>query len=103
MERMVKLRTLGNIRFIGELFNHKILPEKIIHHCIQHLLGVDGKAPPGEENVEALCLLFNTVGKQLEEKPKSRRIIDSYFIRMKQLSNNPQTRSKMRFMVDKIL
>ncbi|GLJ48101.1 hypothetical protein SUGI_1015570 [Cryptomeria japonica] len=102
-EKMVKLRTLGNIRFIGELFKHKMIPEKIVHHCVQELLGLDLKAPPAEENVEALCHLFNTVGKQLEENPKSRIINDSYFARMKELGNNPHLASRMRFMVRDVL
>ena len=98
-EKNVKFRTLGNIRFIGEFFKQKMIPEKIVHHCVQELLGQDLKAPPAEENVEALCHLFNTVGKQLEENPKSYIINDSYFARMKELSHNPHLAARMKFMV----
>lgn len=70
---------------------------------IQELLGPDPKICPAEENVEAISQFFNTIGKQLDESPKSRRVNDLYFSRLKELTANTQLAPRLRFMVRDVL
>lgn len=49
--RTAKMRTLGNIRLIAELFKKSVVPEKIVLVCVQDLMG-DPKQEPSENNVE---------------------------------------------------
>ncbi|KAI5061888.1 hypothetical protein GOP47_0022427 [Adiantum capillus-veneris] len=98
-EKLVKLRTLGNIKLIGELFKQKMIPEKIVHYCIRMLLGFDPKTPPAEENIEALCQLLRTVGKQLEESNKSTKVLEVYFSQLKEYCTSSRLPSRIRFLI----
>lgn len=62
-------RSLGNIKFIGELFKLKMLTEAIMHDCVVKLL-----KNHDEESLECLCRLLSTIGKDLDfEKAKVRK------------------------------
>uniref|UniRef100_A0A8C5X9U6 Eukaryotic translation initiation factor 4 gamma 1 n=1 Tax=Malurus cyaneus samueli TaxID=2593467 RepID=A0A8C5X9U6_9PASS len=54
-------RSLGNIKFIGELFKLKMLTEAIMHDCVVKLL-----KNHDEESLECLCRLLTTIGKDLD-------------------------------------
>ena len=55
-------RSLGNIRFIGELFKLQMLSETIMHECIVRLL----KSTSDEESLECFARLITTTGKELD-------------------------------------
>jgi hypothetical protein len=60
-------RSLGNIRFIGELFKLKMLSETIMHECVVRLL----RSSSDEESLECFAGLITTTGKDLD-KPEAK-------------------------------
>lgn len=91
-----KRQGLGLIRLIGELFKLEMLTERIMHVCIKQLL--TNVATPEEEDIESLCRLISTVGKQLDTA-KAKGTIDVYFNRMQHIIDNPSITSRMQFML----
>uniref|UniRef100_A0A673YQP7 Eukaryotic translation initiation factor 4 gamma 1 n=1 Tax=Salmo trutta TaxID=8032 RepID=A0A673YQP7_SALTR len=90
-------RSLGNIKFIGELFKLKMLTEAIMHDCIVKLL-----KNHDEESLECLCRLLSTIGKDLDfEKAKPR--MDQYFAQMDKIIKEKKTSSRIRFMLQDVL
>ncbi|KAL2491341.1 Eukaryotic translation initiation factor 4G [Abeliophyllum distichum] len=89
-------RMLGNIRLIGELYKKRMLTERIMHECINKLLGQFQN--PDEEDVEALCKLMSTIG-EIIDHPKAKEYMDAYFDHMAQFSNNMKLSSRVRFML----
>uniref|UniRef100_A0A8D2AJD8 Eukaryotic translation initiation factor 4 gamma 1 n=1 Tax=Sus scrofa TaxID=9823 RepID=A0A8D2AJD8_PIG len=90
-------RSLGNIKFIGELFKLKMLTEAIMHDCVVKLL-----KNHDEESLECLCRLLTTIGKDLDfEKAKPR--MDQYFNQMEKIIKEKKTSSRIRFMLQDVL
>ena len=100
--RKRKLRTLGTIRFIGELFIRSLLAPAIIRYCITLLLG--DIVSSSDEDIEALCKLIETVGSTMElTTAKDANIniefMNKIFIELNQLSTDKRLSSRMRFML----
>ncbi|KAI4798530.1 hypothetical protein KUCAC02_021985 [Chaenocephalus aceratus] len=90
-------RSMGNMKFIGELFKLKMLTEVIMHDCIVKLL-----KNHDEESLECLCRLLSTIGKDLDfEKAKPR--MDQYFNQMEKIIKDKKTSSRIRFMLQDVL
>lgn len=96
-----KRRMIGNIVFIGELYKEHMLTDKIMHECVFRRLLGDIKNPV-EADLEALCKLMNTIGKVLDV-PKAKGYMDAYFKRMKNLTQNPNIPSRIRFLLLDVL
>lgn len=101
-EKKVKARRrmLGNIRLIGELYKKKMLTERIMHECIQKLLGQC--QDPDEEDIEALCKLMSTIGEVIDQ-PRAKEHMDAYFEMMSKLSSNQKLSSRLRFMLKDVI
>ncbi|XP_029648517.1 eukaryotic translation initiation factor 4 gamma 1 isoform X1 [Octopus sinensis] len=88
-----KRRSIGNIRFIGELFKLNMLTEKIMHDCVSNLL-----KSRDEESLECLCRLLKTVGKEVDSDV-SKGTMKIYFQQMKEIVSEKKTSSRVRFML----
>lgn len=97
-----KRRGLGLMQFIGELYKVQMLTEGVIHDCIDYLLGDDEDPDPEEEEVESLSRLLTTAGKLLD-KPKARTRMDSYFARMKGLSEGGLATFRIKSMLQDLI
>lgn len=104
----IKKQMLGNIKFIGELYKLGMLKEKIMRFCVHSLLkieeyegglrsqtGEDGEMD--EEDHEALCNLFTTIGKTIDNA-KAQPYMRVYFSKIEKLSDDKTLSSRSRFM-----
>ncbi|CAH2254165.1 eukaryotic translation initiation factor 4 gamma 1 isoform X1 [Pelobates cultripes] len=87
-------RSLGNIKFIGELFKLKLLSEATIKDCLIKLLNKNT-----EESMECICQLLTSVGKHLENAQPG---MDNYFNKLNTFIKN-KTSSRIRFLVQDVL
>ncbi|XP_015120443.1 eukaryotic translation initiation factor 4 gamma 1 isoform X2 [Diachasma alloeum] len=99
-DRRIRMKSVGNIRFIGELYKQEMLIAKIMHTCVKHLL-----ATPDEENLECLCKLLTTIGKTLEPKSEP-SVFPGYFNQLAELSSKKSSKkisSRVRFMIQDVI
>ncbi len=112
----IKKQMLGNIKFIGQLYKKGLLKEKIMRYCISSLLKLetddkDSKVPlyhdagdgeMDEEDHEAICNMFETIGSTIDG-PAVATFINVCFIKIKRLSTSDDLPSRSRFMYKDLL
>ncbi|KAK6299851.1 E3 ubiquitin-protein ligase TRIM47 [Coregonus clupeaformis] len=90
-------RSLGNIRFICELFKLKMLTESIVHTCIIKL------SNDGDDNsLECLCTMLSTIGKDLDVE-KARPRMNQYYRNIETIVKNRTTSPRIRYMLQDVL
>jgi len=104
-----KIKMLGNIKFIGDLYKKNLLHESIIHAIITQLLDPQKrpKNPSEESNLEmyneleGCCELLKTVGKEIDSE-KAKDWINQYFKYLQHfyLKRGPP---RIRFMIQDII
>ncbi|XP_050429511.1 eukaryotic translation initiation factor 4 gamma 3-like isoform X2 [Adelges cooleyi] len=96
-ERRLRKRSVGNCRFIGELFKQKILTPNIMLYCIVNLV-----TKHDEEPLECLCNLLKTVGKELEQTYN----LNETFDKLRGLTSKEMKSkipSRIRFMIQDVI
>ncbi|KAL0277381.1 UNVERIFIED_CONTAM: hypothetical protein PYX00_004693 [Menopon gallinae] len=109
-ERRIRMKSVGNSRFIGELYKLKMLTCNIMHQCIVRLLN-EGD----EESLECLCKLLTTVGEGMEKKAneckdgkknESSQDLSNYFKKLSDIAKNKGSKkvsSRVRFMIQDLI
>ncbi|KAK3538854.1 hypothetical protein QTP86_017973, partial [Hemibagrus guttatus] len=92
-----RCHSLGNVKFIGELFKLKMMKEQVMHVCIVKLL-----KDQDEESLKCLCRLLSTIGKNLDLE-KSKPCMDQYVQQMDEIIKERKTSSRIRFMLQDVL
>lgn len=97
-ETKMRKRSVGNIRFIGELYKLRMLTSPIMMRIIGTLL-----ERGDEESLECLCKLLTTIGKILEAQcgtqQKAMSELDKYFKIMDKIVQERQTVTRVRFLM----
>ena len=103
MEVKLRRRSLGNIRFIGELYKLQMLTSRIMHECVKKLLKTTD-----EESLECLCRLLTTVGQELDNETNAKLAkgpaeglneLSVYFKDMSRITKDKNVCSRVRFLM----
>lgn len=107
MEMKLRRRSLGNIRFIGELYKLQMLTARIMHECVKKLLKTTD-----EESLECLCRLLTTVGQDLDTETQGRlskgpinglNDLTVYFKEMSRITQDKKVCSRVRFLMQDVI
>ncbi|CAF1468692.1 unnamed protein product [Rotaria sp. Silwood1] len=98
-----KRRKLGNIVFIGELFQVQMLTDTIIYDCIEYLL----RDKTDEVSLECLCDLLRAIGDKLDAKAKKKHTkkskLEKLYCELNTIVKEEKISARIRFMIQNLL
>lgn len=101
-EFKAKLRILGNIRFVGELFRLGMLSHTIVIGCVVKLMPLDRLPDP--EDLEVLSQLLTTSGAMLDRlNDKTKSFMRECFAKIQQLAHNKVLEARIRFKLQDLI
>ena len=104
-DKAEKRKSLGNIKFIGELFIKGVISYSIVFKCIDILVvniqGIDCVVIKNE-NIECICKLIKTTGKFLDTEDYKTRL-EHYIDILDDISKDTSNDFRSRFMIKDVL
>jgi translation initiation factor 4G len=92
----------GAVILIGEFFIHRLIPEKVMHFCINKLLQTDESGNYDLLDLESLCKLLTTIGEYLD-LGKRKDWMDQYFETLKVITKIESIPKRNRFIVQDVI
>ncbi|SIO73208.1 translation initiation factor eIF-4F [Babesia microti strain RI] len=109
-EQKYKHRMRGNMMFVGELLKRKILAAKVLIACLDQVMLkraeciVDGDIDRGNNHLEAMCTLLQTVGKSFDTcKWKHLPDLDKHLESLKVIGKDDRVSFRIRCIIKNVL
>ncbi|KAJ8376724.1 hypothetical protein SKAU_G00073040 [Synaphobranchus kaupii] len=96
MEGEQHQRSIGNMRFIGELFKLRMVKETVMHNCIIKLL-----ITQSDVALESLCCLLSIIGNILD--CDEQHLMGEYVHQMEEILNSRKVSSEVSFLLQDIV
>lgn len=97
-----KRKSLGNIKFIGELCKLGIVTKPIMFACMNQLIKKKQDLEEMAEDLECLCQILRTCGHVLDSDP-ARTLMNQYFDRMELIAQTAGLPIRIKFMLRDII
>eukprot|EP01062_Namystynia_karyoxenos_P045694 TRINITY_DN33_c0_g1_i1.p1 TRINITY_DN33_c0_g1~~TRINITY_DN33_c0_g1_i1.p1 ORF type:complete len:300 (+),score=112.00 TRINITY_DN33_c0_g1_i1:116-1015(+) len=99
----------GNVNFLAQLFNQKLVTEKTVGQVCRTLLLGGASAddpevpPPTEENLELLFELLRAAGPQLDSLSSAQGWLEPVFAALERLSKDDRLSTRCRFRITDVI